>query len=136
MHELGFGELGEVEALEQRELLQPDRAGRPWLRLAHGESSVLVCGGRLESRLPRRHVGAREQAVLLDAEAVDLFGDEALVERKPRALDLFLSRAAAALLDDSPVGGSECSVPEERSGFGGWQIQARWIQATREGAPR
>ena len=79
--ELGRRELGEVEAVEQRELLQAHRPGRPRQRLADGQPAVLERGDRLERRPPARHVVAGEQAALGGDEAVDLLGDEALVVR-------------------------------------------------------
>ena len=57
--ELGRRELGEVEALEQRELLEPDGPGRPRQRLADGQPAVLERGDRLERRAPPRQVVAR-----------------------------------------------------------------------------
>ena len=136
VHELGFGELGEVEALEQRELLQPDRAGRPWLRLAHGESSVLVCGGRLESRLPRRHVGTREQAALVDAEAVDLVRRRSpgrTQAGRARSLPLASRRGSPRRF----AGRWQRGLGSERAlRLRGRADTRRWIRATREGAPR
>ena len=54
--ELGGRELGEVVALEQRELLEPDRPGAPRQRLADRQAAVLERGDRLERRLPAREV--------------------------------------------------------------------------------
>jgi hypothetical protein len=52
MDELGFGKPADVEALEQRELLQRDRPGAPWARFADRRLAVLVRGNRFERRAP------------------------------------------------------------------------------------
>ena len=88
MDELGLGQLGEVVALEQRELLERRRPCPPRACLADREPAVVERDRRLQRRLPRGQVVAREQAAFGLAEARDLLGDEALVVRLPRALDL------------------------------------------------
>ena len=114
----GAGRIGavEVEALEQRELLQDDRALRPRARLAHRVAAVVVGERRLDGGLPLGHVLAAQQAfvalardvqqLFVGVEAVDRLGDEALAPRLARALDLGLAAAAAGLgfLDDAQVG--------------------------------
>ena len=123
MDELGLGELGEVEPREQRELLEPDRARRPRSRLAHDEIAVLERDDRLERGLPGGQVGTGEEAVLLRAEAVDLLGDEPLVEQAAGGLDLVLARSTAALLDDAPVRRGERRVAEERPRTGRRKVE-------------
>ena len=104
--ELRGRELGEVVTAKQRELLEPDRAGCPRLRLADREAAVLERRDRLERRVPRGHVGAGQEPAFARDETVDLLGDEALVPREPCLLDLVLARAAAALLDDAAIRGA------------------------------
>ncbi len=57
--ELGLRELGEVESLEQGELLKPDGARRPRPRLADGEPAVLERDDGLERGLPGGQVAHR-----------------------------------------------------------------------------
>ena len=113
--ELGLGQLGEVVPLEQRELLERRRPCPPRACLADREPAVVEHDRRLERRLPRGEVVAREQAAFGLAEARDLLGDEALVVRLPRALDLLLAGAAPALVDDASIRRRERGVAEERA---------------------
>src|SRR5262249_33741230 len=110
VHELGLGEFRDVEALEERELLETDGARTPGTRLADREPAVLVGADRLDRRLPLREVLACEQAALGRTEAVDLVGDEPLVEEPASTLDLLLARPAAALLRDPSVGRCQGAV--------------------------
>ena len=130
--ELRRRELGEVEAVEERQLLQADRPGSPGQRLADGEAAVLERGDRLERRPPASHVVAGQEAVLGGDEAVDLLGDEALVVGAPRFLDLLLARAAAGLVEDAPVGGRKRGVAEERADLGRRQIEVARAGPRRE----
>ena len=107
---------GEVEAREQGELLQPHGARAPRLRLAHGQPAVVEGDDGLDRRPPGRQVRAREEPALVRREAVDLLGDEPLVVRTARLLDLVLARATAALVDDAAIRRRERGVPEELSG--------------------
>ena len=116
-------ELGEVEAVEQRELLQAHRPRRPRQRLADGEAAVLELRDRLERRPPAGQVVAGEEAALGRDEAVDLLGDEALVVRAPRLLDLLLARAAARLFEDAAVRRRQRRVAEERADLGRRQVE-------------
>ena len=52
--ELGLRELGEVEALQERELLESDGACPPGAGLADGEPAVVERRRGLEARVPRR----------------------------------------------------------------------------------
>ena len=121
----------EVEALEQGELLQGDRALRPRARLANGVAAVVVGERRLDGGLPLRHVlaasarpccGLPETSItlLVAAEAVDRLGDEALAPDLARALDLGLAAAAARLgfLEDAQIGVADRRVAEQRAGAG------------------
>ena len=69
-------------------------------------------------------------------EAVDLLGDEALVPREPRLLDLVLARAAATLLDDAAVRRREHRVAEERARLGRRAGRGRVNRASSRPAPR
>ena len=123
MDELGGREPAEIEALQERELLQGDGPDGPGQRLAHRQAAVLERRDRLERRAPGGHVGSGQEPALGCAEAVDLLRDEALVPREPRLLDLLLARPAAALLDDAAIGRSERGVPEERARFGRREVE-------------
>ncbi len=109
MDELGARGIGavEIEALEQRQLLEHHRALRPRARLADGIGAVVVGERRLDMGLPARHVLAGEHAAmgfaagvhygLGAAEAVDRLGDKALRPGLARRLDLLDAIAARAL---------------------------------------
>ena len=106
----------EIEALEDRQLLQHHRPLRPGPRLQHGIAAVVERQRRLDGRQPGRHVLRRQHALvaaardvhhlLRAAEPVDRLGDEALAPGLARALDLGLAAAAAGLglLQDALVG--------------------------------
>ena len=128
--ELGRRELGEIEAVEERELLQPHRPGRPRQRLADRQPAVLELGDRLERRAPARHVLAGEEPAFGGGEPVDLLGDEALVVRAAGLLDLLLARASARLLDDPAIGRRERRVAEERA-----DLRCRQVEVARAGPP-
>ena len=91
MHQLAFLEAPDVVSLEQTELLQCDRALTPRPRLADGDAAVVDRHGRFERCPPAGEVITREEATLLTREAVDLVGDEALVEDASRAVELVLA---------------------------------------------
>ncbi len=96
----------EVEALEERELLQGRQPLLPGTAFQHRVAAVIVADRRLDRRLPARHVVGGEHAamraargvhhLLRAAEAVDRLGDEALRPGLARALDL-RSRSPPAL---------------------------------------
>ena len=123
--ELGRGQVREVEAGEQRELLEQHRALAPRPGLADGVAAVLERGRRLERRAPRGEVAAVEQAAVLAAEAVDRVCDEALVEDVPRALDLGLAVAAQRLGHDPAVRRRQLPVPEQLARLRRRQVQLR-----------
>ena len=118
----------EVEALEQRELLQHHRALRPRAGLAQGVAAVVVGERRLDVGLPARHVVAGEHAamglaahvhhLLRAAEAVDRLGDEALRPGLARGFDLLDAIAAGALglAQHARIGLGQRLVGEERAG--------------------
>ena len=130
MDEIGPGhvEAVEIEAGEQRQLLQHHRALAPG-RLANGIAAVFVAQRFADARLPARHVRAGEHAAmrraagvhqrLRAAEAVDRFGDETLRPDFARAFDLGLSIAAGAFgfTQNAGISRGEGLVGEERSGF-------------------
>src|SRR5207237_8785037 len=93
VHALGRRQRGEIEAMEQRELLEEDRPLAPGAGLAHGPAAVLVPHRRLERGAPAREVVSGEEPAAGCAEAVDRLRDEAAVEDVARALDLRLARA-------------------------------------------
>ena len=74
---------------------RPDRAPRHGL--ADREAAVLERGDRLERRAPAAMSSPVRSPLLGCDEAIDLLGDEALVVRAPRPLDLLLARTAAGL---------------------------------------
>ena len=77
-------ELGEIEALEQRELLQTDRPGGPGQRLADGQARGTRARRRARATARQRaRSSAGQEAPLRGDEAIDLLGDEPLVVRAP-----------------------------------------------------
>ena len=123
MHELRFGKAGDVEAVEQGELLQRNRSGAPRAGLADGGLAVLERHDGLEGRSPRCHVVARQQAPLRFAEAVDLVGDKAFVEELASPFDLLVARAAGRLCHDPPIGRGKHGIAELRSDLGHRQVE-------------
>ncbi len=125
----------EVEALEQRELLQRHRPLAP-RRLADRVVAVVVGERRLDAGLPLRHVlpgehaGVRRAAgvhhLLRAAELVDRLGDEALRPDLARLLDLRDAVAAGALgfLQHARVGRGECLVGEHHALLGHLAVRA------------
>ena len=117
----------EIEAFEQRQLLQQHRALAPDAGLAHRVAAIVVTERRLDLRLPARHVGAGQHAamalagdvhdILRAAERVDRLGDKALRPRLAGALDLPDAVAARAfgLAQDAGVGFGERGVAKQRA---------------------
>ena len=108
--------VAEVEAVEQRQLLQEDRplAPRPGL-----EDLPAVVGARdrlLDRRLPRGEVVAVEQR----ARPGDRLGDEAAVEDVARGLEL-----AVRLGEHAAIGRSQVAVAEELACLRNGQVQLR-----------
>ena len=130
MDEFGAGGIEPVElkALQQRELLQHDRALAPDAGLADGVAAIIVGQRRLDGRLPARHVVGREHAAMRRAADVhDFLGAAELVDRfrhktvRPgfsRALDLrdAVGAGAFGLFQDAGVGFRELLVGEQRAG--------------------
>jgi hypothetical protein len=121
--ELRRRERRQIEAGEQRELLQHGWPLTPRPRLADGRAAVVDGHRRLERRAPGREVVAGEQAAVRRTEAVDRLRDEASVEELSRALDLGLARAAGRVGDDPAVGGAERRVPELAARSGRRQVE-------------
>ena len=136
VHELLIGELGEVIAGEQRELLQADRTRSPRQRLADGQPAVLERGDGLDGGAPGREVVRGQQAILLGDETVDLCRDEPLVEGSARPLDPVLARAAARLVGDAAIRGGENRVAKERADLGRRQVELARGRARSRAAPR
>ena len=84
----------EVEAGQQRELLEHHRALPPRAGLADGVAVVVERDRRLERRLPARHVVAAQQPVLGREEAVDRLRDPAAVEGVAGGVDARLARVS------------------------------------------
>ena len=114
----------QLEARQQRELLQEDRALAPGLRLADGQARVLQGERGLGPRLPRGEVVVAEQAAVAPPGPVQHLGDvevagerlghEPLVEHPPGGLDLLVpvSRGGFGLVEDALVGGGQPRVTE------------------------
>src|SRR5205807_2715455 len=85
----------------------------------------------LARRPPRREVAPGEEAALRFAEAIDLVRDEALVEGPAGPRDLLLTRPAAALVQDPPVGRRERGVAEEPA-----RLRRRKVELGRAGPAR
>ena len=118
---------GEVEAAEQRELLQEHRPLAPGPGLADGQAAELVGQRLLEPRLPAGQVVVGQQSpVRLPGHVHDLgggevrgdrLGDEALVVGPPGRLDLLVAIGAGRfrLVEDALVGGGQRGVGEQRA---------------------
>ena len=126
---IGGRQAVEIEALEQGQHLQQHRALRPGVRLQHaigcrsrdapgssmvGSQVAMSCAVSTPLWRPPAHV----HHLVVAAEGVDGFGDEALAPGAPRALDLGLASAAAGLglLEDALVGLGVPLVGEQRAG--------------------
>ena len=117
VHELGAARAhrAEVEAVEQRELLQEHRPLPPRPGLVDGPALVGQALGRLEGRLERGEVVGREQAAMRATRAVrhlgplaeraDRLRDEAAIPRVARRLDLSVAigRRRFGLVQDARV---------------------------------
>src|ERR687887_565688 len=96
----------QIEALEERELLQQHRPLTPGAGFAYGKSPILIGERPLDLCRPARHVVTGQHAPVglatgvhqrLGAEkAVDRLGDEALTPGLARPLDLPLAIPARA----------------------------------------
>ena len=84
----------EVEAGQQRELLEHHRALSPRAGLADRVAVVVERDRRLERRLPARHVVAAQQPVLGREEVVDRLRDPAAVEGVAGGVDARLARVS------------------------------------------
>ena len=130
MNKVGAGriEAVEIEALEQRKLLQRHRALTPRAGLAHREAAIVVGERRLDMRRPFRHVVGGEHAAMAlaagvhdllgAAEAVDRLGNESFRPRCARALDLrdAIATGALGVLDDARISGRQPFVGEQAAG--------------------
>ena len=117
----------QVEAVEQRELLQEHRALPPRPGLAHGQPAELVGQRLLEPRVPAGQVGVGQQPAVRPAGHVhdlgggevdrDGLGHEALVVGPPGRLDLLVAVLAGrfGLVQDALVGGGQRGVGEPRA---------------------
>ena len=103
MHELFFGHRSEIEAFEQRELLQGDRTRAPGSGLADGDAAKVEGHDGFDRRAPARQIVAREQAPLRRAETVDLIRDEAFVEQLTSTVDLIGTRSAPRLFGETAI---------------------------------
>src|ERR1700733_11169206 len=105
----------QIEAFEQRELLQHHRPLAPWSGLAHGVTVVVIGERRFDAWRPARHVlasqhaavgaSARVENLLGAAETIDRWGHETLRPRFPRRLDLCdaISSGALGLGEDAQI---------------------------------
>ena len=117
----------QVEAVEQRELLEEHRTLPPGLGLAHGQAADVVGQRLLEPRVPARQVGVGQQPPVRPAGHVhdlggghvggDRLGDETLVVDPPGGLDLLVAIVARRfrLVQDALVGGGQRGVGEQRA---------------------
>src|SRR5262249_37886423 len=85
----------EVEAVEERELLQEDRCLAPRSRFTDGRAAELVRDRALDRRRIRREVVARQEAAVPLARPVEGVGDDPAVPDVASALDLVLARPTA-----------------------------------------
>ena len=105
----------EIEAFEQRQLLQHHRTLSPRSGLAHGVAAIVVSQRRFDGRRPARHVVAGKHTamprtagvhdLLGAAETVDGVGDEALRPGFARPLNLSnaIATAAFGFLEDAQI---------------------------------
>src|SRR4051794_6948740 len=120
----------QVEALEQRKLLEEDGTLAPRAGLADRVIAVVIGQRLLVSRFPARHVLASQKTAMSPAghvhdlvgaaEPVDRFGDEAAVEQVARLVDPGLSGSTLGLADDPAVCGCKLGVAKQgpRLGYG------------------
>ena len=131
----------QVEAVEQRELLQEHRALPPRPGLAHGQPAELVGQRLLEPRVPAGQVGVGQQPAVRPAGHVhdlggrevdrDGLGHETLVVGPPGRLDLLVAVLAGrfGLVQDALVGGGQRGVGEPRARRG--HVPARQVDLGR-----
>ena len=131
-------EIVEIEALQQRELLQQDRPLAPRAALDDRIAAIVVGQRRLDRGLPARHVVGGQHAAmaaargvedfLRAAEAVDRLGDKARDTRRRGRARCGRSRSPAAgigLGQHAAVGRGQRRVAEQLAG--GRRIAARQI---------
>ena len=113
---------GDVEAGEQRQLLQHHGPLAPGAALQHGVAGIVVGSWRLEGGLPVRHILPGEEAGVAAAgdvqhfgadEAVDRLGNEALIPGLVRRLDPGLPRGPGGLAEQALPGGCEGGIGKE-----------------------
>ena len=117
MHELRLRGRAEVEAFEQRQLLQEHRALPPRAGLEHRVAAVVERKRLLKRRGPAGRVVTGQEPVLRPHETVDRSRDEARVPRVPGARDLPLACAAGRLPEDVPVRRRDARTAKERPRF-------------------
>jgi hypothetical protein len=113
----------EVEARQQGELLEEDRALPPRAGLADRVAVVLESRRRLDRRLPGAEVVACEEPSLLGAQPVDGLGHEAAVKGLAGAVDPRLAAAASRLVEDPAVRRGQGRVAEQRPRAGRRQVE-------------
>ena len=84
---------GEVEALEQLELLQKYRALRPWPALEDRDAAIVGAHRRFDSRREAREVGGGEQAAVGVGPCDDVARDVAAIEALARRVEASLAPA-------------------------------------------
>src|SRR5579885_3321206 len=121
--------VGDAEIPQDGQLLQEEQALAPGPALRDCVAVIVVGERRLHLGPPARHVVAGEEPAVAATggvhqlfaavEAIDGFGDEALVPGAPRRLDLRLAAAAGRLrgLDDPRIGLGEGRIAEESAGL-------------------
>ena len=131
----------EIEAGEEGELLEEDRALAPRAGLGHAIAVIVVAERRLVARLEARQVVRREHALVAApgavehlvraAEALDRLGDEAAIVRRARGLDLLdaIPTCSLRFLEDALVGVGKAWVLEEAAGR--WRLAALEIDRGR-----
>ncbi len=152
----------EIEALQQRQLLQQHRPLAPRTGLGQCVAAVVEGQRRFDGRLPARQVVAGQQPamtaaggvehLLAPAETVDSLGDKAAIPRPAGALDLPLATAVAGLGENPAIGRGErpvakqpsrlgrrrhwANIPRQNSAIPGETTRRPWRQSGRSGEPR
>ena len=116
----------EIEVLEQRELLEEDRALAPGPAFEHRVAVIVERDRVFDARLPAGEVVGREEAAMALArgvehfveaeEPVDRLGDEAAVPGVAGGVDPGLARVALGFGADPGIGRGERGVGEQAAG--------------------
>jgi hypothetical protein len=120
-------EIVEIEALEQRQLLEQNRALAPRAAFRDSVAAIIEGERRFDGSFPAREIVAGQQSAMtapgdvkhlfVPAEPVDRLGDKAAIPGIAGALDLAFARTIPGLAQDAAVGRGERWVAEQPPGL-------------------